>query len=105
MHRELSDEDIARIAGTYHAWRGEADADDYKDIPGFCKSASIEEIASHGYMLTPGRYVGAEDIEDEDEPFEEKIARLTARLEEHFAESARLEATIRKNLESLGYGV
>ena len=58
-HRELSDEEIARIAATYHAWRGEQDAGEYADIPGFCKSATTEEIASHGYVLTPGRYVGA----------------------------------------------
>jgi type I restriction enzyme M protein len=104
VHRELSDEEIARIAGTYHAWRGEAGAGEYKDIPGFCKSATTEEIAAHGYVLTPGRYVGAEEIEDDGEPFEEKMARLTAKLEEQFQESARLEAAIRRNLQELGYG-
>ena len=103
VHRELSDEEIARIAGTYHAWRGEAGAGVYQDIPGFCKSATTEEIAPHGYVLTPGRYVGAEEIEDDGEPFKEKMARLTARLEEQFQESARLEAAIRKNLQELGY--
>ena len=101
VHRELSDEDISRIAGVYHAWRGEADADIYQDIPGFCKSATIEEIATHNYVLTPGRYVGAEDIEDEDEPFEEKMARLTEKLEEQFAKAAKLEDVIRHNLEEL----
>ena len=105
VHRELSDEDISRIASTYHAWRGEMDADTYKDIPGFCKSATIEEIATHNYVLTPGRYVGAEDIEDDDEPFEEKMARLTEKLEEQFAESARLEDAIRHNLRGLGYEI
>lgn len=104
VHRELSDEEIARIAGTYHTWRGEAGAGEYKDIPGFCKSATTEEIAAHGYVLTPGRYVGAEEIEDDGEPFEEKMARLTATLEEQFQESARLEAAIRSNLKELGYG-
>ncbi|MEM2125997.1 MAG: class I SAM-dependent DNA methyltransferase [Candidatus Methanosuratincola sp.] len=104
VHRELSDEEIARIAGTYHAWRGEAGAGEYRDIPGFCRSATTEEIAAHGYVLTPGRYVGAEEIEDEGEPFEEKMARLTAKLEEQFQESARLEAAIRRNLRELGYG-
>jgi type I restriction enzyme M protein len=104
VHRELSDEEIARIAGTYHAWRGEAGAGTYQDIPGFCKSAATEEIASHGYVLTPGRYVGAEEIEDDGEPFEEKMASLTAQLEEQFQESARLEAKIRSNLKELGYG-
>jgi len=104
VHRELGDEEIGRIARTYHAWRGEAGAGEYKDIPGFCRSATTEEIASHGYVLTPGRYVGAEEIEDDGEPFEEKMARLTAQLEEQFQESARLEAEIRKNLKVLGYG-
>jgi type I restriction enzyme M protein len=100
-HRELTDEEIARIAQTYHAWRGEADAGEYTDIPGFCKSATTDEIASHGYVLTPGRYVGAEEIEDDDEPFEEKMARLVATLEQQFAESARLEAVIRASLQAL----
>jgi type I restriction enzyme M protein len=105
VHRELSDEEIARIAGTYRAWRGEAGTDAYQDIPGFCKSATTEEIAAHGYVLTPGRYVGAEEIEDDGEPFEEKMARLTAKLEEQFQESARLEANILRNLQETGYGI
>jgi type I restriction enzyme M protein len=104
VHRELTDEDIARIAGTYHSWRGDEGADTYQDIPGFCKSATTEEIAAHGFVLTPGRYVGAEEIEDDGEPFAEKMARLTEKLEEQFAESARLEAAIRDNLRGLGYG-
>ena len=73
-------------------------------MPGFCKSTTTEEIAAHGYVLTPGRYVGAEEIEEDDEPFEDKMKRLTARLEEQFAEGARLETQIRKNLGELGYG-
>ena len=104
VHRELSDEEIARIAGTYHAWRGEAGAGTYRDIAGFCKSATTDEIANHGYVLTPGRYVGAEEIEDDGEPFEEKMTRLTEKLEEQFQESASLEAAIRRNLKELGYG-
>lgn len=103
-HRELSDEDISRIAGTYHIWRGEADADTYQDILGFCKSATTEEIATHNYILTPGRYVGAAEVEDDGEPFEEKMARLTAKLEGQFQESAKLENAIRKNLRSLRNG-
>lgn len=103
VHRELTDEEIKRIADTYHAWRGEKDAGEYEDIPGFCKSASWEEIKSHGYVLTPGRYVGAEEVEEDDEPFEEKMQRLTATLNEQFTESARLEAAIRENLRGLGY--
>ncbi len=100
-HRDLSDDELARIANTYHAWRGEKDADAYEDVPGFCKSATLDEIASHGYVLTPGRYVGAEEIEDDNEPFDEKMKRLTAKLDEQFKESARLEQAIRKNLQRL----
>jgi len=103
-HRELSDEEIARIARAYHAWRGEKDAGKYEDVPGFCKSAATEDIAAHGYVLTPGRYVGAAEMEDDDEPFEGKMGRMVAKLEEQFAESARLEKAIRANLKGLGYG-
>ena len=100
-HRDLSDDELARIARTYHAWRGEKDTGDYEDVPGFCKSATLDEIASHGYVLTPGRYVGAEEAEDDDEPFEEKVKRLTEKLDEQFKESARLESAIRANLRRL----
>jgi type I restriction enzyme M protein len=104
VHRELTDDDIAKIAGTYHAWRGDKGADKYEDIPGFCKSATKEEIEKHGHMLTPGRFVGAEDVEDDGEPFDEKMKRLTQKLEGQFAESAKLEKTIRQNLKALDYG-
>ena len=100
-HRLLSDDDIARITSTYHAWRGEADAGDYGDTPGFCKSATLEEIAKHDFVLTPGRYVGMAPIEDDGEPFEEKMARLTKELNEQFAEGAKLEETIRENMKGL----
>src|SRR5438094_4156128 len=103
-HRELTDEDIARIAGTYHAWRGEKDAGEYADIPGFCKSATLDEIRKHGHVLTPGRYVGADAQEDDSEPFEEKMKRLTAILREQQAEAAKLDAAIAANLQELGYG-
>ena len=103
-HRELTDEDIARIAGTYHAWRGEQDAGEYADIPGFCKSATLEEISKHGHVLTPGRYVGAEAQQDDGEPFEEKMKRLTMTLRELQDEAAKLDATIAANLKELGYG-
>lgn len=103
-HRDFSEEESARIAGTFHAWRGEANTGPYEDIAGFCKSAKVEEIASHGYVLTPGRFVGAEEIEDDGEPFDQKMARLAVTLEQQFAESARLEAMIRTNLGGLGYG-
>jgi type I restriction enzyme M protein len=103
-HRELTDEDIARIANTYHAWRGEKEAGEYADIRGFCKSATLEEIRKHGHVLTPGRYVGAEAQEDDGEPFEEKMQRLTATLREQQAEAAKLDAAIAANLKELGYG-
>ena len=77
-HRELTDEDVVRIADTYHAWRGEKDAGQYADVPGFCKGASLEEIRKSGHVLTPGRYVGAEPQEEDDEPFDEKMKRLAA---------------------------
>jgi type I restriction enzyme M protein len=103
-HRELADQEIEQIVRTYHAWRGEREAGQYKDVPGFCKSATLEEIQKQGHVLTPGRYVGAEAQEDVGEPFDEKMKHLTAQLNEQFAESAKLEATIRKNLKGLGYG-
>ena len=103
-HRELTGEEIARIARTYHAWRGEKDVGRYEDIPGFCKSAALEEIRKHGHVLTPGRYVGAEAQDDDGEPFEDKMKRLTATLREQMAEAARLDAAIAANLKELGYG-
>ena len=104
VHRELSDDDIAKIAQTYHAWRGDKGAGKYEDAAGFCKSATLEEIRSHGHVLTPGRYVGAEEVEDDGEPFEQKMKRLVGELSEQFAESARLETAIKANLRGLGYG-
>jgi type I restriction enzyme M protein len=105
VHRELTDDEIARIAATYHAWRGEKNAGEYEHVPGFCKSATTEEIAAHGYVLTPGRYVGAEAVEDDGEPFDEKMRRLVSTLNEQMAEGRKLEETIRKNLKALGYGL
>ncbi len=104
VHRELTDEEIKKIASVYHAWRSQKHTDEYKDVPGFCKSATIDEIKDHGYVLTPGRYVGAEEVEDDGVPFDVKMTELTARLYEQFAQARQLEATIRKNLEALGYG-
>jgi len=102
-HRELSQEDIARIADTYHAWRGSGDGD-YADVPGFCKSAALEEVRGHGHVLTPGRYVGAEAQEDDGEPFDEKMKRLAAQWRKQQAEGRRLDAEIEANLERLGFG-
>lgn len=109
VHRELTEADITRIVSTYHAWRTAPtsqkgdDSAAYADIPGFCKSATTDEIAAHGHVLTPGRYVGAEEVEDDGEPFEEKMTRLVAELHSQFAESAKLETSIRQNLAGLGF--
>ncbi len=103
-HRELTDDDIARIADTYHAWRGGEGAAEYADVSGFCKSAKLEEVRRHGHVLTPGRYVGAESQEDDGEPFEEKMKRLVAELREQQAEGAKLDAAIAHNLKALGFG-
>jgi type I restriction enzyme M protein len=103
-HRDLSDEEIAEIGRTYHAWRGEKDAGKYEDKLGFCKAATLKEIQAHGHVLTPGRYVGAEEVEDDGVPFEEKMAELSAELYQQMAEAHELDAAIRKNLEALGYG-
>lgn len=104
VHRELSPEDIARIASAYHAWRGDAGAGPYADVPGFCKSVALDEVAAQGHILTPGRYVGAEGAEDDGEAFEAKFARLAALLEEQFAEGERLEQLIRQSLSRMDHG-
>ena len=102
-HRELTTEEIARIAGTYHAWRGSEDTGEYADEPGFCKSVDLGEVRRHGHVLTPGRYVGAAPREDDGEPFEEKMARLAAQWRKQRAEAERLDAEIEVNLEALGF--
>jgi type I restriction enzyme M protein len=119
VHRELTDADLSKIVETYRAWKLDTDALvkeaekrgvvlelalSYQDVPGFCKSATNDEIAKHDYALTPGRYVGAEEGEDDGEPFEEKMPRLVAELCTQFAESAKLEQQIKANLKGLGYG-
>lgn len=103
-HRELTYDDIAQIADTYHSWRGDKDKiKKFEDVPGFCKSATLEEIRKHSYVLTPGRYVGAEATPEDTEPFEEKMKRLTAQLHEQQAEARQLDSEIWKNLKELGY--
>ncbi|MCH9031996.1 MAG: N-6 DNA methylase, partial [candidate division Zixibacteria bacterium] len=102
VHRELSSADLESISGVYHSWRN-ADGD-YEDKAGWWKSATLEEIKGHRYVLTPGRYVGAEELENDGIPFEEKMTELSANLYEQFDKSDKLEATIKKNLEALGYG-
>ncbi len=101
--RELHDDDVARIAATYHAWRGEADAGPYADIPGFCKAATLDEVRKHGHVLTPGRYVGAAAQEGDGEPFEQKMQRLAAQWREQQAQAAKLDAAIERNLKALGF--
>src|SRR5690554_2909344 len=102
-HRELSDEEINKIADTYHQWRNQDGK--YEDIKRFCKSATLEEIRKHEYVLTPGRYVGIEELEDDGVPFEEKMESLTSELAKLFTKSRQLEEEIRKNLEGIGYEV
>jgi type I restriction enzyme M protein len=104
VHRELTDVDVAKIAGTYHAWRGDEGAGEYGDVAGFCKRAKLDEIRKHGHVLTPGRYVGAEAAEEDGEPFDEKMKRLAATLREQQAEAAKLDAVIATNLKELGFG-
>jgi type I restriction enzyme M protein len=117
--KELTDDDIAGIAATYHAWRNElvvppsggSDGDrlkpelqTFEDIPGYCKSATIDDMRKHDYVLTPGRYVGAAALEDDGIPFETKMTEMSQTLYAQMAESAKLDEVIRKNLEGLGYG-
>ena len=102
-HKELTDEEVRKIADTYHAWRGEGG--EYEDVPGFCKAVMLDEVRKHGHILTPGRYVGAEEIEDDGEPFDDKMQRLTGELAGQFARSWELEGQIKINLEGLGYEI
>ena len=104
VHRELMDADITRIADTYQAWRGDEGVDEYVDVPGFCKGVTLDEIRAHGYVLTPGRYVGAATQEDDTEAFEDTIAHLTKKLTEQIAEARRLDVVIVENLEKIGIG-
>ena len=99
-HRELSDEEIQHVYDTYHHWR---DEHGYADVQGFCKSADLKEIRGHEYILTPGRYVGIEEVEDDGEPFDEKMARLTDELSDMFAKSHKLEDEIKQRLGAIGY--
>jgi len=98
--RVFDDDDLARVTNTYHAWRGRS-TDQYEDVPGFCRSAAVNEIADHGFVLTPGRYVGAAEVEDDGEPIGDKLTRLRKELYEEFEEADRLEAVIRQRLEGL----
>ena len=109
IHKELTNDDLAKIAGTYHAWRGEekdgsGSLEKYEDVSGYSKAASLAEIEANDYILIPGRYVGAAEIEDDGIPFEVKMRELSQALYGQMKESKKLDATIRQNLEVLGYG-
>jgi len=103
-HRDLTDGDVQKIAGTYHAWRGDESAGAYEDVAGFCRRATLEDVRKHGHVLTPGRFVGAEDQQDDGEPFETRMKRLTETLREQQAEAAKLDAAIAANLKEIGHG-
>ena len=103
--RELTDEEVQKIANTYHAWRGEEGAGEYTDAAGFCKSASMDDIRKHCHVLTPGRYVGTGDLVKDDESFEERMTRLTTELGEQLMESAGLQATMREHLKLIGFPI
>ena len=100
--KEFSEEDIARIASTYHAWRGEPDADAYENVRGFSKAAALEGIRAHNHVLTPGRYVGAAAAEADDVPFEDRFAGLKETLAKQFADAEELSSLIQKKLEEVG---
>jgi len=100
-NKAFTDEDIAKISRTYHAWRGEGS--EYGDIAGFCKAATLDEVRANNYVLMPGRYVGTEEAEDDGVPFEEKMAELTAQLVDQFAKGIELQERIRENLKEIGY--
>ena len=104
-HKELTTEDLAEITRTYHAWRGEAGNGEYEDKAGFCKSVGFDEIEANDFVLTPGRYVGAAEIEDDGIPFETKMAELSQTLYQQMDEAEKLDKVIRKNLGVLGYGL
>ncbi len=104
VHRELTNSEMTRIAETYHAWRGDEGAGEYNDVPGFCKSIMLAEIQENGNVLTPGRYVGAEIVEEDDEQFEDIMVDLTEKLTKQMAEARRLDDAIRENLQMLGFG-
>jgi type I restriction enzyme M protein len=104
VHRELTEEDVAKIAGTYHAWRGDKGAGKYEDVAGFCKEVKLEVIRKHEHVLTPGRYVGAATAEEDGEPFEEKMRQLAEELYVQQEKGKTLDKAIRANLRELGYG-
>ena len=106
VNRVFTEADIAQIADVVHRWRQDREAEGaYEDLPGFCRSVKLDEIRNHGYVLTPGRYVGAEEVEDDEQEFADKMERLTVLLSEQMTKSAELDAVIRQKLGELGYGI
>jgi type I restriction enzyme M protein len=102
-HRELTEEDLKKIADTYHSWRNKDGK--YEDVKGFCKAAKMEEVEKNGYVLTPGRYVGTDFEMEDDEEFEAKMKRLTGELSQQFKESKELEIKIKENLKKVGFEI
>ena len=100
---ELTEADVEKISGTYHAWR--TIKGKYEDVKGFCKAVKITEVEKSGYVLTPGRYVGTDYVEENGEVFEEKMGRITKELSDQFKQSKELEERIRKNLKSIGFEI
>ena len=104
VERMLTDDDIAKVADTVHAWRGDGEVENpYQNVSGFCYSAKVDEIEKNSFVLTPGRYVGAADQEEDDEPFEQKMKRLTCLLKQQQEEGVKLDQQISENLRSIGY--
>ena len=101
-NKELTEEDLKKITNTYHSWRGEKNCGKYEDVLGFCKSATLKDVEKNNFILTPGRYVGTEEVEDDGEPFEEKMNRLMKELNEQFLEGKKLEEKIKENLGKVG---
>jgi type I restriction enzyme M protein len=104
VQRELTEADIQKIASTYHSWRGDKGGGKYAEVPGFCSAAKLDDIRKHGHVLTPGRYVGAEALDEDDEPFDAKMKRLTSTLREQQAAAVKLDGLINSNLKDLGFG-
>ncbi|MFH1471845.1 MAG: class I SAM-dependent DNA methyltransferase [Nanoarchaeota archaeon] len=102
-HRELTEKEVKKISSVYHAWRGEGGK--YEDVAGFCKAVKIDEIRKHGHILTPGRYVGAEEVEDDGEPFEEKMKKLAAELTRQMEDGKKLDEEIKRNLKTIGFKI
>ena len=106
VHRVFTNGDVAKIAETAYRWRQSGEVEGvYEDVPGFCRSVKLDEVLEHGFVLTPGRYVGAEAVDDDDEAFAEKMERLTALLAEQMVRGLELDRNIREKLGALGYGV